>query len=119
MPVAAEPTFRGAGEDGQGRVISLPSPGAPTAPEARAPQRRMAAGEMNSETYRLIPEVPRHERLALTVEEAGALLGISRDLAYDLVNRGELPSLRLGRRLIVPRRALERLVDQASTSTDP
>jgi excisionase family DNA binding protein len=47
------------------------------------------------------------DRLALSVEEAGALLGISRDLAYDLVARGELPSARLGRRLVVPRRALE------------
>ena len=47
------------------------------------------------------------ERLALSVEEAGALLGISRDLAYDLVARGDLPSARLGRRLVVPRRALE------------
>ena len=53
------------------------------------------------------PVVPISERLALSVEEAGALLGISRDLAYDLVGRGELPSVRLGRRLVVPRRALE------------
>jgi len=51
--------------------------------------------------------VPLNERLALSVEEAGSLLGISRDLAYDLVARRELPSVRLGRRLVVPRRALE------------
>jgi excisionase family DNA binding protein len=51
--------------------------------------------------------VPLNERLAFSVEEAGALLGISRDLAYDLVARRELPSIRLGRRLVVPRRALE------------
>jgi excisionase family DNA binding protein len=51
--------------------------------------------------------LPMSERLALSVEEAGALLGISRDLAYDLVARRELPSVRLGRRLVVPRRALE------------
>jgi excisionase family DNA binding protein len=51
--------------------------------------------------------VPLNERLALSVEEAGALLGISRDLAYDLVARREFPSVRLGRRLVVPRRALE------------
>jgi excisionase family DNA binding protein len=51
--------------------------------------------------------IPLGERLALGVGEAGALLGISRDLAYDLVARGELPSVRLGRRLVVPRRALE------------
>lgn len=53
------------------------------------------------------PAVPIGERLALSVEEAGALLGISRDLAYDLVARGELPSVRLGRRVVVPRKALE------------
>ena len=46
------------------------------------------------------------DRLALTVSEAGALLGISRALAYELVARGELPSIRLGRRLVVPKVAL-------------
>ena len=58
--------------------------------------------------------LPVSERLALSVEEAGALLGISRDLAYDLVARGELPSVRLGRRLVVPRRALEEALDRLS-----
>jgi excisionase family DNA binding protein len=52
-------------------------------------------------------EVGLGNRLALSVEEAGALLGISRDLAYDLVSCGDLPSVRLGRRIVVPRRALE------------
>jgi excisionase family DNA binding protein len=46
------------------------------------------------------------QRLALTVGEAGALLGISRALAYELVARGDLPSIRLGRRLVVPKVAL-------------
>ena len=46
------------------------------------------------------------DRLALTVSEAGALFGISRALAYELVARGELPSIRLGRRLVVPKVAL-------------
>jgi excisionase family DNA binding protein len=46
------------------------------------------------------------DRLALTVSEAGALLGISRALAYELVARGDLPSIRLGRRLVVPKAAL-------------
>lgn len=52
-------------------------------------------------------KVPIGERLALSVEEAGASLGVSRDLAYDLVACGTIPSVRLGRRLVVPRRALE------------
>jgi excisionase family DNA binding protein len=47
------------------------------------------------------------ERLALTVDEAAALLGISRDLVYDLVATGQLPSIRLGRRIVIPRRAFE------------
>ena len=56
------------------------------------------------------------ERLTMTVEEAADALGISRALAYELVARGELPSLRLGRRIVVPRRALEALVDDAGAT---
>jgi excisionase family DNA binding protein len=50
------------------------------------------------------------QRLTISVEEAGRLLGISRGLAYELVNRGDIPSVRLGRRIVVPRRALDRLL---------
>jgi excisionase family DNA binding protein len=56
------------------------------------------------------------ERLTLSVEEAAAALGISRALAYELVGRGELPCLRLGRRIVVPRRALLALVEAADTT---
>jgi excisionase family DNA binding protein len=54
------------------------------------------------------------ERLVLTVAEAGALLGISRAFAYELVARGELPVIRLGRRIVVPKAALLQIVDSAS-----
>lgn len=54
-----------------------------------------------------------HDRLTMTVKEAGALLGVSRSLAYELVRRGDLPSLRLGRRIVVPKRAVEDLLDRA------
>jgi excisionase family DNA binding protein len=50
------------------------------------------------------------ERLVLTVAEAGELLGISRAFAYELVARGELPSIRLGRRIVVPKTALLAMV---------
>ena len=46
----------------------------------------------------------------------GEALGISRSLAYELVRRGEIPSLRLGRRIVVPVRALEELVRQAGAA---
>ena len=49
-------------------------------------------------------------RLVLTVEEAARLLRISRGLAYEMVRTGRLPSIRLGRRLLVPRPALERML---------
>ncbi len=52
--------------------------------------------------------------LVLTVEEAGRLLGISRGLAYGLVARRELPHIRLGRRIVIPRTALEALLTQTN-----
>jgi excisionase family DNA binding protein len=50
------------------------------------------------------------DRLVFTVAEAGELLGISRAFAYELVARGELPVIRLGRRRLVPKVALLALV---------
>lgn len=49
-------------------------------------------------------------KLTYTVTEAAGLLGISRSSAYECVRRGEIPSLTLGRRVVVPRRALEALL---------
>jgi excisionase family DNA binding protein len=54
------------------------------------------------------------ERLTLTVEEAAGLLSISRNLAYDLVAEGQIPSIRLGRRVLVPRQALYQMFDRAT-----
>jgi excisionase family DNA binding protein len=46
----------------------------------------------------------------LTVEEAARVLGISRGTAYKAVRAGEIPSIRIQRRLLVPRLALDRLL---------
>lgn len=46
------------------------------------------------------------QRATITVPEAGELLGIGRDAAYAAANRGEIPVLRLGRRIVVPVPAL-------------
>ena len=54
-----------------------------------------------------------NSRLTLTVAEAAGLLGISSDLAYELVARRELPALRLGRRIVVPRVAVEAILERA------
>lgn len=51
--------------------------------------------------------------LVLSVEEAAHLLGISRAHAYELVARDELAHIRLGRRVVVPRRAIDQLIENA------
>jgi excisionase family DNA binding protein len=47
----------------------------------------------------------------IPVPRAAALLGISRGSAYKAVRAGEIPAVKIGKRLLVPRRALERLLD--------
>jgi excisionase family DNA binding protein len=54
----------------------------------------------------------------LTVEEAGRRLGIGRSLAYQLARCGKIPTIRLGRRLVVPRKRLERMLDGESPADE-
>ena len=50
-------------------------------------------------------------RSTFTVEEAGVeILGLAKCSAYAAAKSGALPSIRLGRRLVVPRLALEKLL---------
>lgn len=53
------------------------------------------------------------ERLTLSIEEVAASLGISRAFAYEAVHRGEIPHIKIGRRMLVPRSALDRLLAAA------
>ena len=53
-------------------------------------------------------ELRQIDTLTMSVEEAGKLLGIGRSSAYGAVRRGELPPLKIGRRILVPRSALLR-----------
>jgi excisionase family DNA binding protein len=53
------------------------------------------------------------ERRTYTVEEAAERLGISRSAAYDAVHAGTIPALRFGRRIVVPRAALDRLLGES------
>ena len=50
------------------------------------------------------------EKLTLTVSEAAQALGLSRNSCYQAVETGTLPSLRIGKRILIPRFALERLL---------
>ncbi|MDQ4134194.1 MAG: helix-turn-helix domain-containing protein [Actinomycetota bacterium] len=50
--------------------------------------------------------------------ETAQLLGVSDDLVYELVARGELPRVRLGRRKVIPRAAIELVVNEALAGFD-
>ena len=47
----------------------------------------------------------------LTVEAAGEIMGIGRNQAYEAVHRGELPSIKIGKRILVPKALLEKLLE--------
>ncbi len=56
------------------------------------------------------------ERPTLPVwPDTGQILGLSRQGTYDAVTRGDIPSIRVGRRLLVPTAALRRLLQLDAT----
>ena len=56
-------------------------------------------------------------KLTFTVEETAKILGIGRNSAYEAVARGEIPVIRVGKRLLVPKAALEKLLNCNQTKT--
>lgn len=58
-------------------------------------------------------EPPSLPKQVLTVPEAAEALGISRSLAYELVARNDIPAVRLGRRIVVPRQAINEILSSA------
>lgn len=87
---------------------------APSQPGRVAPDRRShtpALGFASSPVDDLAPI--REARVTLTVPEAARMLGISRNEAYLAVQRGEIPARRIGRRIVIPRVAFERWLDDA------
>ena len=53
---------------------------------------------------------PTPECKTVSVPEAGARLGLSRGGAYEAARRGEIPTIKFGRKLVVPLAALDRLL---------
>jgi excisionase family DNA binding protein len=56
------------------------------------------------------------ERTTITVDEAAEVCGVCRSTAYTLARTGELPTLRLGRRFVVPTVALRRMLGEIPTT---
>ncbi len=51
--------------------------------------------------------------LVLTVPEAGRVLGMGRNAAYEAAKRGDLPTIRIGKLIRVPKAALHAMIESA------
>jgi excisionase family DNA binding protein len=59
------------------------------------------------------------DREVLKVEEAAALMRVTKNTAYELIAKGEIPSVRLGRLIRVPRRALLAMLEGKGGDASP
>ena len=71
----------------------------------------MRQAKAKSKRVRLTPKDG--ERLVYEVPEAGRMLGLSRNGSYSAAARGEIPTIRLGRLLKVPKRAFDAMLECA------
>lgn len=55
-------------------------------------------------------------RLTYTVKETGSILGLSRGLTYEAIRNGQIPSVRIGRRILVPCKQLQKLLESSNVA---
>lgn len=55
-------------------------------------------------------------KATMTIPEACQYLGIGRNSGYEAAASGKIPTIRIGKRILVPRAALERLLADAGTA---
>jgi excisionase family DNA binding protein len=58
------------------------------------------------------------DRLTLTAREASQLLGLSRTSVYQGISTGEIPHVKVGKRILIPKVALEKLLSEASVKKE-
>jgi hypothetical protein len=106
-PLAAEPASSGRSRSvvGHGRLEREAQ-----IPTVEEPEQL----RLDAEPGRAKTTIPRDWRTqtVVSVPVAGRLLDLSRQGAYDAANRGELPAIRIGRRLVVPVVKLRRLLGE-------
>ena len=56
--------------------------------------------------------------LALSVEDAAILLGMSRNGAYDAIREGQIPHFKIGRCIRVPSAALRSMLQISGSSSE-
>jgi hypothetical protein len=86
---------------------------------SRISKARLAAIGKGDVSQHLAPPQPRDDipeewrsRTVVSVTVAARLLSLSRQAGYDAVARGDLPAIRIGRRLVVPVVKLRRMLGE-------
>ncbi len=54
-------------------------------------------------------------RLVYDVPEAGAMLGLTRNASYEAAKRGDIPTMRIGKLLRVPKAAFHKMLEEVGT----
>lgn len=54
------------------------------------------------------------QRQTYTVSEVAKILGIGRNTAYEVCRNGEIPTIKIGGRILIPRSAIDELLDGAA-----
>ena len=55
-----------------------------------------------------------NEKLVYSVEEVATLLGLSKNPVYDAIREKTIPSIKIGRRILIPRAALEKMLSKVA-----
>jgi excisionase family DNA binding protein len=53
-----------------------------------------------------------NQRLVASVDEAASMLGIGRNLAYQLIHQNKLPHRRLGSRIVIPLKSIDKFLNE-------
>lgn len=115
--VIADPTGRPA-DPNRLAILVCPAEWATDIPALREALRFTGASKPVIPDQNVLGVVaPVGDRLVYTVEEAATLLGLSRSFAYEAVQRGDIPSMRIGKRILVPKGALERWLTNVADSS--
>lgn len=61
---------------------------------------------------------PNRQRLTLSIAEVAGVLGLSERFVRSLVANGEISSIRIGRRVLIPAASLQRLVEEWTEASD-
>jgi len=82
----------------------------------KAHMERLQPGGPHDLTVRTYPVTAArlsNEPLTMSIREAAKILGVSRSSAYTAVHTGQIPSIRFGSRILIPRVALEKMLSEA------